>query len=345
MKIYLSVILLLILFISSCQHKIYQVVSEITADGKYDSTPPTLEVSPYLEEISASVKLISCLSFYESYSFDRQSAIRRSDIRRSGFQKAAYQRMVFEQPVIGTGTVLQSFQDQLLLLTSAHVITSPDTIYSYFKNEDNRNTEFIDNVSIKLRHEINVVYIPKSRQIDILAIDENVDVALLEVELESPIAHSVPPIKYPLGSAAELNWGSFVYLMGYPHGKKVLTSALVSNPNRDKNHGFIIDATMHRGVSGGLTLALRDGPPHFEVVGMVNALSAETDYVLRPDDGYVHSSAGTAVPYPGDVYVDTDVRIISGIIYAVSAEQIRTFIQAHLPLIQSGGYDLKGFLN
>ena len=146
--------------------------------------------------------------------------------------------------------------------------------------------------------------------------------------------------RYPFGAARELEWGSFVYLFGYPSGYKMVTKGIVSSPRKDRFDTFLIDAVFSRGFSGGIALAIRDGVPNFELVGMVKLVSARTSYVLVPekDDGVVEYDP--TVPYDGQIFVERKTEIEYGVTQAISVEMIRDFLESHRASLKAQGYDL-----
>ena len=63
---------------------------------------------------------------------------------------------------------------------------------------------------------------------------------------------------------------------------------------------FMVDAMFSRGFSGGIVLAIRDGVPNFELVGMIKLVSAHSSFVLTPEkDGGGDLVFDPAVPYTG----------------------------------------------
>ena len=72
---------------------------------------------------------------------------------------------------------------------------------------------------------------------------------------------------------------------GYPSGHKMVTKAIVSSPNKDRKGSFLLDAVLTPGFSGGIALAVRDGVPNFELVGLVQLVSGRTTYALGPPPG------------------------------------------------------------
>ena len=158
---------------------------------------------------------------------------------------------------------------------------------------------------------------------------------------------SAPPIlpvfKYPTGKASELEWGNFVYVIGYPRGEKMLSYGIVSNPGRDRYNSFVINTVFNRGFSGGLIIAIRDGIPNFELVGMAKAVPAETKLFLKPNEKYKLSETNINFPYSGEIMVDTHENIFYGITYAVSIESIRRFLEQNKLRLAQFGYKLELF--
>ena len=69
--------------------------------------------------------------------------------------------------------------------------------------------------------------------------------------------------------------------MGFPMNYKMVSNAIVSSPNYDGKGGFLIDAVVNKGFSGGVVLAIKDGIPNFELVGIIRAVPEENEYLLR----------------------------------------------------------------
>jgi hypothetical protein len=93
-----------------------------------------------------------------------------------------------------------------------------------------------------------------------------------------------------------------------------------------------------RGFSGGIALGIRDGIPNFELVGIVRAVSAKSSFILTPRlDGELPEFDPT-VPYTGDVYVERKTEIEYGIIQAVPAELVRSFLDEQSGALAARGY-------
>ena len=322
----------------SFKNKIVSIPIEY--DGKYDSHFPLTPVDKEISRIEKTVKLITNLTFYQAYDFPMDKKIQRNDLNEKNIERKSTRKYVLEQPASGTATVIAKNYDKIALLTCQHIVSAADTLINYYLDENGMPTKFVQNVAIKSRESINIISMPWLKNLEILVSDDDLDIAIIKATLYSGPNLVVPVFNFKMGKAAELNWGTFVYIFGFPNGKKLISTAIVSNPNRDKKHGFIVDATMHRGVSGGLILALRDGAPNFELVGMALAISAEREYILRPDMDIKLSDIHFGRPYNGEVFIDKRMKINYGITYAVSIEAIQDFISSKRQIILNEGFHL-----
>ncbi len=339
MKIQNKFILLLIVIITltSCGKKIYRVAYPTLSDGRYDSEFPYKNCSRELQEISEAVTKVFCNTYYKNYYFSPDRKILPKDMNKKLLETADGITDI-KNTVAGTATVIYFQAKQIAILTCSHVVTKPDTVITHFIFEDNPGEKFVQTVSIKQRQEMLVYAMPEDGVFDILLIDEENDIAILSKELKSTTIASIPVLKYPFGKARELEWGSFVYVIGYPMGYKVITKGIVSQPDRDKKGGFLIDAFFNPGFSGGILLAVRDGVPNFEVVGITTSAAAETETVLVPER---NKSYDATVPYEGKMYVENKKNISYGITKAISAEAILNLIRENRDFLVKKGYDFK----
>jgi hypothetical protein len=150
-----------------------------------------------------------------------------------------------------------------------------------------------------------------------------------------------PPLKVletPLGKAGELELGSFVYIMGFPQAKKMVSTSIVSSPNYDNNNSFILDATLQKGISGGLVLAIRDGVPNFELVGITKAISGKSEYSIVPERKMFLSEWELYKPYEGKVYLQKRDVAEPGMTFAIGIEAILEFISDSDDKLLKAGY-------
>ncbi len=314
-------------------------------DGKYDSEFPVKPTSNNLKKIVPTVKMVSSMTFYKIYGFPLDMSLTLKDIKSKKFdlEKKASYSAITQSPANGTATVIYSSGRSVILLTCAHIVNEPDTLVKNFVDLHGNSTFFIQSVSIKLRQSVFIPSLPRGNDVEILAMNTNIDLALLGIKLIEQPGLPIPYLNLVWGNSRELQWGNFVYVIGYPGGKKVISNALVSNPQPGEKFDFVLNTNLHRGVSGGIVLALRDGPPNFELVGIVNALSAKERYILRPDPSSPVTELVRTKPYKGDVYVASQMEQLSGTTYVIGVEKVKRFINANLQKIKEKGYFLPAF--
>ena len=333
----LAILLIPAAVVSSCAPA-YRDVYPTLIDGKYDSEFPYRGCSAQLEEISESVKMVNTIAYYRAYGLGDDERLRPADLTDEFLRARLAHSTIVSSQSAGTATVISSDNRRIILVTCAHVIGFPDTLLTFRAGPDHRSTGFLRSVAVKEKQTIYVAVFPEGGELEILAADNASDIALLGKTFENEPFPRITALKYPTGRARELEWGSFVYLFGYPSGFKMVTKAIVSNPNKDKKGAFLVDAVFNRGFSGGIALAIRDGVPNFEFVGMVKLVSGHSAYVLAPAPVESAPEYETGVPYTGDIFVERRTTIEYGIAQAVPVESISEFIAGHRAELAARGY-------
>ena len=125
---------------------------------------------------------------------------------------------------------------------------------------------------------------------------------------------------------------------------KMITKAIVSKSSKDKNT-FLIDAGFDKGSSGGIVLAIRDGVPNFELVGLVRSVPAEYEFSLKPFTKESDLDFNPMIPYKGEAYVEKAQIFKTGITKAIAVETIKDFISSHEKDIYQKGYMLRNFFS
>lgn len=330
------------LFFSCSTSLIYEKVYPALEDGKYDTEFPYKNSSRQLKEISDCIKLINSIAFYTSYIFSFNSFITKNDITKIDFEKTAVKKVYFNKTASGTATLIYKDQEKILFMTVAHVVSFEDTIISYFVNQDGSTSNYIQSISIKTRQTNYIPDLPSGGELDIILMDKNIDIALLTKKLSNTDLINLSVFNYPWGNSSELEWGNFVYVFGYPMNLKMVTKALVSISSKEKNT-FLIDAVFNRGSSGGIVLAIRDGVPNFEIVGIIKSVPADYQYVLHPLTKDQNLEFNPLVPYKGDIYVEKEQIMRTGITKVISIEAVKDFIEHHKSYLLSKGFYLKQF--
>ncbi len=339
-----GVLLLACLLSLSCSMTSYREVYPMLTDGKYDSEFPYRGCSTQLEQISESVRMVSCIAYYKSLVFPLEAKVRIVDIHDTFLKEKAEKEVYLNQTASGSATVIYCQNKRIALLTCAHVVDFSDTVLTFYRGEDKKRTEFIQSIAVKDRQTNYVAAIQGVHNLEILLIDRENDLALIGQRIESSIVPAVTIFNYPIGKAKELEWGAFVYLFGYPAGYRIVTKAIVSSPNRDKYGSFLTDAVFNRGFSGGIVLAIRDGVPNFELVGMMKLVPGYQHYYLTPAKEGEQVEFDSNNPFKGDVYAESRTDIIYGVAPAIPAEMIVDFLQTNEQKLIDEGYDLQSFI-
>ena len=339
-----GVLIFVCLLSLSCSTTSYRDVYPMLLDGKYDSEFPYRGCSAQLERISESVKMISCIAYYKSWVFPLEAKVRIEDIRDPFFKEKAEKEVYLNQTASGSATIIYYQNKRIALLTCAHVVDFSDTIITFYHGDDRKQTEFIQSIAVKDRQSNYVAAIQGVHNLEILSFDRENDLAIIGQRIESPVESGISVFKYPIGKAKELEWGAFVYLFGYPAGYRIVTKAIVSSPNRDKYGSFLTDAVFSRGFSGGIVLAIRDGVPNFELVGMMKLVPGHQQYYLTPAKEGEQVEFDPNVPFKGMTYAESRTDIIYGIAPAIPAELIVDFLQTNQQKLIDEGYDLRSFI-
>jgi len=200
---------------------------------------------------------------------------------------------------------------------------------------------FLQGISLKTGEHIYISGFPGGSEVKVIAIDKKSDLAILGNKFNQSFTNTLRVFNYPNGHAKELEWGSFVYIFGYPLNDKMISKAIVSSPNYDDNGSFLIDAVVNRGFSGGLVLAIRDGVPHFELVGVVQWMPQETNYFLAPKKS--DNIYSPFVAYKGEEYVEKQTNFIYGITKVIPIEQIDNFVEENRQILIDDGYHMEQF--
>ncbi len=321
--------LLLVILISGCSTVSYETIYPTLIDGKYDSEFPYKSTSEELKKISETIQRINTTAFYKIYVFPDEENISVEDLKNLHPSQKAERELIADNSASGTGIVVYSENGNVALITCAHTLTFQDTIYAFRINDDGTHSQYLESVLIKDKQVIYVAGFPEGSQLDILAINNEYDLALIGKNYGLQQRVFYPVFKYPMGSAKEVEWGTFVYLLGYPVNYKMITKAIVSSPKKEGDGSFFVDAVINPGFSGGPVLAIRDGVPNFELIGIVQWVPEEEESLVYPQKLKNHSAYNPVVPYKGDLFVKKHKSIRYGIAKVIPVENILKFIHSN----------------
>jgi len=342
---YFAFIPIILFVVSGCgSSTIYEKVYPTLSDSKYDSEFPYRGCSEQLEEISNSVKLITCIGYYKSYIFTEDTHLTSADIKNTDLKSRAVKTINYENTSSGTATIIYAEGRNIALLTCAHVVNFPDTVITYFNKEEGVLSPFIQSISIKESQSNYTPEIPERGDVYIIVMDKKNDIALVGKTFNSVTSNAnMTVFKYPNGKAKELGWGDFVYVFGYPMNYKMISKALVSSPDHLKGNSFLVDAVFNRGFSGGIVLAIRDGVPNFELVGLVKSVPAESEFLLKPLVRNLDIEMNPWIPYKGDFSVEKRQSIKFGITKIIGIETVLDFFKANRSVIEGQGFFIRKF--
>jgi hypothetical protein len=336
----ISIISLMISFFvfTSCSFTTYEKVYPTLGDGKYDSEFPYKSTSDELNKISETIQRVNTTAFYKIYLFDETENFTLNNITNKRLGEIASKEALADNSSSGTAVTVYSENGNVALLTCAHTITFPDTIIAYKYDDLGFSTNYIESISIKEKQIIYVAGFPEGSQVEVLAIDTHSDIALIGRKYGAQKGIFFPAFNYPIGRAKEVEWGTFVYLVGYPINFKIITKAIVSSPRRDEAGSFLVDAVINPGFSGGLVLAIRDGVPNFELTGMVQWVPEEEESLIYPENLKSKTSYNPVVPYEGNLYVRKHSSIRYGIAKIIPVESIMIFLNRNKSYLNEKGF-------
>ncbi len=335
------ILVLISIFLWQCSQPANVIPLEIPRDGLYDSAYPHTDVSVQLNRLSESVLKIYFTAYYKNYFFDRDSQVQRREID-DALKNIEFRDMVtFSRSSFGTATVVSNENNSIVLLSCAHIGSFPDTLITLFQQPGSqRGEQWVESVAIKQKSTHFIEHDFLKGNLEILAVDNERDLALFGIKQSRSDPFTLRPFPYPFGNMEDLTWGSLVYMMGYPIGHKMVTQGMVSPPEDDDDGTFIVDALFNKGFSGGVVLAVKDGVPNFELVGLAKSISAQTEFYLSPDSRNMLNYSQSLIPYEGDMFVTPQRSLHYGVTYCISIDAIHDFIQENTEEIEKIGYSI-----
>jgi len=322
----------------SCSPSYQQNFTKSGSVGRYTGVFPYRNDSKQLDAISNSIQRISSLALYEVYLFGENSNIKVKDLNSDTIQKDFVKKTGTDRSSSGTATIIYSDNGKVGLLTCAHVVDFPDTIISYFSNENGTYTDKVASIAFKKKQFIYAAGFPRGSEVNIIMMDKSSDLALLGQDYPVQYYLDFPVIGCGYGKAKELDLASFVYIIGFPLNYKMVSQAIVSSPNYDKNGSFFIDAVINRGYSGGAVLAINSETSKFEMVGIVDWVAEENQNIIEPPSTDENLVYNPLVPYKGEVYAKQMKIIKYGITKIISMEEIENFLLKYKNDILHAGY-------
>lgn len=329
-----SVVYLIVgVFIAGCS------TSQPVADSEevtYVSYTGSELVRDQVKEGFESIKRIHNNVLYRTYVFDQTTAYAVDDLQNANIRRLAERSFVDDHSSAGTAIILSNRRNRTTLLTAAHTVTYPDTVWHYRQNELGERTEIIDGVSVIQSASHFFFAAGGIMNFDVVVADENRDLALLVNRWGDNENPGLEELKIAPGNHERLDWTDMVYALGYPKGIQMVTSAMVSNYKISSRRSFVLDASFNRGFSGGALFTVRGDGTGLEWVGILSAAYAENEYFLAPND-IAEEDYNPNIEYRGAIFPRRTRRINYGITYAVGMEQIGEFFRENRNVIEQNG--------
>lgn len=293
----------------------------------YQTGWPVHDTSLELERVLRSVRRIQVTGHYRTFRFARADAVVPADLRTPSTYARAAERFTFDHTRAGTATIVQRTRTGLTLVTAEHITRLPDTLIVFHPStEEDAGGRYVESVSILMSSRSIVAGLPDAHPFTVMARDSAADIAAIRVALHGADQRAdLPALRARAGDPARLVWGSFVYVVGFPRGHRMVTRAIVSEPGPPPDHPFLLDGLFNPGISGGLILAVRGDTGALEWVGLAVASSATSEFLLVPSQAGVEEY-GMLVPYDGRVHLERVPRIDYGITFSVPVTAVRRFL-------------------
>ncbi len=311
-------------------------------DNKYKSAYPSREVSGKLSRIQNSVQRIISTVTYRIYYFG-DKRVTREKLFGQNLAKFSNHSVTTSKSNAGTAISIMQNEDFTVLVTAYHITASPDTVISFRRGEGIPSNTYIKSVAVRSNSETFLFDSGSLTQTDVIATKPFDDLALLMASNEG-FDYSAPPLPIQTGTAKNLQLGSFIYILGFPLGRPMVTRGIVSAPNYDNQGSFLTDALFNHGISGGLIIASNDNYKSFEWVGMSSTASVKRSFFLVPDPAKSESYSDFE-PYVDTLYIDQKSFINYGISKAIPIEDILEFLYSNEEKLNKFGFsatDLAG---
>lgn len=306
-------------------------VRGVKTDNKYDSEFTDKSISDDIEKVTMAVHKLNVVAFYMTYEFKPGAMPDASKLHEGNLIMKASSSNMSTQSVAGTATVVYNNNLLLGMLTCHHIVDFPDTVVAWYRSK----AQGIRAVAVKVKQNNFVLGLPDGEEVKIVAVDKTNDIAFLKQRIKMSGA-TIEVLNYPLGKTKDLDWGSKVFIVGYPLGNLMVTQAMVSKPRSNSASKFLTDAVFNQGISGSPVLAIRDGVPNFELVGMAASTSAKSIYFLKPADEDQLRQNNEA--YHDDVVVSSERMINYGVTYSVTIDEIRRFLRSNKEVLEAEGF-------
>jgi len=323
---------IVLIFLSSCKPTETITQNKPVDAGYYYNGQNNTRIASSIKKVLESVNKLDVIAFYKTWHFQKDSLFTKAFISNSKADNIALNVRVSNESASGTATTIYYNNGLAGFITCAHILEYPDSVFTYY-DEDHAMAK---SLSVKVKHQIFISGINSGAPVEIVLMDTKNDLAFLKKETYSDEI-ILSPLKTKIGSTNKFEWGTEIYILGYPQGNLMLTKGNVSIDNNTHKR-FLSDAIFNRGISGSPVFALNNNSNSFDWVGIASSASANTLTYLRPEQT-ISENIMAQNPYFGNDIIDEKILINYGITYSISMEEIIIFIARNKMLLRKAGFD------
>ncbi len=235
------------------------------------------------------------------------------------------------QKTSGGGVIISQDSRQTLILTCEHVINSPDTVRTFFRDAEGRDTKVLSSRAVKRRETYQVInQINQLEPAEVLYVDPRADLGLLLVPTSTNVG---VPFSFAVAYQTELQWGDLAFVFGYPREIKQLSLGFVSPSPYPGT--FSMDVVARYGFSGGPVLLVRPGG-ELELAGIIRGVPVSKLRYIAPPTELAPGQNLEAADLKLSMVDEFDL-IEYGTVYAVGAEKIGKFLKGSQSQLQKKG--------
>jgi len=243
------------------------------------------------------------------------------------------------QKISGGGLILYQNPSVTLILTCEHVINSPDTTRTFFRDPEGRgDAKILSSRAVKRLATYHVInQINQLLPAEILSFDPRADLGLVLVKTAPALG---APYASEVAYESETRWGDLAFAFGYPREIKQLTMGVISPSPYPGT--FSMDVVARYGFSGGPVFIVRPGGD-LQLAGIVRGVPVHKLRYLAPPTDLPAGQNLVVEDLPLSTAEEYDL-IEYGTVYVVGAEKIGKFLKDSQPQLQQKGIFLPALL-
>lgn len=304
--------------------------------GTAGNTSERSTINNLLWSARESTYLVNTISYYTQYFLPEDNKLTKQDLENMDYRSQGWTKNITTQPASGTGILIGWQRENAIFITSAHLFDQADTILIPY---DQKSRKGYQSVLIRTKHEIFLPDIFTEGNLEIISIDKKADICLLRGTV-NPDNRKLHVFPFSLGNSRDLDWGSEVFIVGFPQGFHMITTGLVSKPFKFRPYEFALDAPFNKGMSGAPILFYDNKEKTLKLVGIGKSVSASTIPILVPEPGIGSDSTLVRSVYKDKIYTDEITIVNHGVSFTVPTNTIKDFLSENNEMVRNMGISL-----